>query len=33
MIISKTRSSSVADRPLDASRHWIFRYVTQDYSR
>ena len=24
-------SSAVAERPRDASRHWIFRYVTQDH--
>jgi len=26
-------SSAVAEIPRDASCHWIFRYVTQDYSR
>jgi len=28
-----TRSSAVAERPRDASCHWIFRKVTQDHSR
>jgi len=28
-----TRSSAVAERPRNASCHWIFRLVTQGYSR
>jgi len=28
-----TRNSAVAERPCDASCHWIFHWVTQGHSR
>jgi len=30
-IIIETRSSAVAERPRNASCHWLFRKVTQDH--
>ena len=31
--VVSTRSSAVAERPCDASYHWIFRYASQGHSR